>query len=82
MDPSERQYVAILMRQITRLGIRIESRPWKEAKWRQLLDDGQFQMTRSGWLADYPNPENFVFLLYGPNKQTRAKRVELPQPRV
>ena len=25
-----------------------------------------------GWVADYPDPENFVFLLYGPNSAAKA----------
>ena len=25
------------------------------------------RQTSSGWLADYPDPENFLFLFYGPN---------------
>lgn len=28
---------------------------------------GTYQMTSSGWQADYPDPENFLQLLYGPN---------------
>ena len=28
----------------------------------------QFQFIRYSWFADYPDPENFVFLLYGPNR--------------
>ena len=32
---------------------------------------GRTQMFFLGWNADYPDPENFMFLLYGP--QSRAK---------
>jgi ABC-type oligopeptide transport system substrate-binding subunit len=28
---------------------------------------GTFQMSSSAWLADYPDPEDFLILLYGPN---------------
>ena len=28
---------------------------------------GTFQMFSGGWNADYPDPENFLQLLYGPN---------------
>ncbi|MGD8859890.1 MAG: ABC transporter substrate-binding protein [Myxococcales bacterium] len=32
------------------------------------VNAGNFQMTSSGWAADYPDAENFYQLLYGPNK--------------
>ena len=31
---------------------------------------GDFQMAMSAWIADYPDPENFYQLLYGPNKHS------------
>jgi ABC-type oligopeptide transport system substrate-binding subunit len=33
---------------------------------------GKHQVFWLGWLADYPDAENFLFLLYGPNGKTRA----------
>ena len=33
----------------------------------QKLDDGEFQLAGLGWGADYPDPQNFLQLLYGPN---------------
>jgi oligopeptide transport system substrate-binding protein len=38
--------------------------------WSQHLErshKGTFQMFSLGWIADYPDPENFLQLLYGPN---------------
>jgi oligopeptide transport system substrate-binding protein len=34
--------------------------------------DGNYQLLAWGWLADYPDPENFLFLLYGPNARKRG----------
>jgi ABC-type oligopeptide transport system substrate-binding subunit len=33
---------------------------------------GKHQVFWLGWLADYPDAENFLFLLYGPNGKTRS----------
>jgi ABC-type oligopeptide transport system substrate-binding subunit len=34
---------------------------------------GNFQFLQWGWLADYPDPENFLFLLYGPNAKVKSQ---------
>lgn len=64
-----RQFVQFLIKQFDRLGIRLVSRTWRQEIWQDRVDKGQFQFIRYGWLADYPDPENFVFLLYGPNRR-------------
>jgi hypothetical protein len=33
---------------------------------------GKHQIYWSGWLADYPDAENFLFLLYGPNAKSKS----------
>ena len=33
---------------------------------------GAFQVFFWGWIADYPDPENFYFLLHGPSGQTKS----------
>ena len=34
------------------------------------MESAKAQMFFWGWFADYPDPENFLFLLYGPNSRT------------
>jgi oligopeptide transport system substrate-binding protein len=64
-----RQQAGLAIKQIEQLGIHVESR---SVRWPVFLDktsQGQFQFIDFAWGADYPDPENFVFLLYGPNKR-------------
>jgi ABC-type oligopeptide transport system substrate-binding subunit len=38
-------------------------------RFRDKVRKGNFQILNWGWNADYPDPENFLFLLYGPNSK-------------
>jgi oligopeptide transport system substrate-binding protein len=64
-----RQFIALIQRQIGKLGIHVESRSTLLPGFQDKLDHGQFQFFYYGWIADYPDPENFVFMFYGPNKR-------------
>ncbi|GAB4435895.1 MAG: ABC transporter substrate-binding protein [Chloroflexi bacterium OHK40] len=47
------------------LGIRIEVRDYEDyGDYLRALDEAQFQIFGSGWVADYPDPENFLDLLF------------------
>ena len=48
------------------LGVQVEFRPADWNRTREKLLTGNSQIYSYGWLADYPDPENFLFLLYGP----------------
>ena len=67
-DASGRQFNAFIIKQLEALGIHVESRPNRGPVWQDIVKKGQFQFIFGGWYADYPDPENFAFLLYGPNK--------------
>ena len=50
------------------IGIRVEikTNTWNE--FLRKLDQRSLQVFSAGWLLDYPDPENFLQLLYGPNE--------------
>ena len=54
-------------RQFAKLGIQMEVRATDYNRFRDKLKTGGVQIFFAGWLADYPDAENFFFLLYGPN---------------
>lgn len=49
------------------LGIVLESRVTDSNRLRDKLSRGDWQLMMRAWVADYPDPENFLFLFYGPN---------------
>jgi ABC-type transport system substrate-binding protein len=55
------------MRCFEQLGIRMKLQVNTFSQYLERTHKGTFQMTSSGWLADYPDSENFLQLLYGPN---------------
>ena len=66
-DSGDRQEVALLEKQLRKLGVRMETRIWRDIALQDRLDHGQYQMVAASWYADYPDPENFWLLLYSPN---------------
>ena len=53
-------------RAFARIGVQVEYRPADWNRTREKLLTGNTQIFSHGWLADYPDPENFLFLLFGP----------------
>jgi len=50
------------------LGIELEERPSDLNRWRDKIRQGNWQLVfNKGWIADYPDPENFMFLFKGAN---------------
>ena len=56
-----------LQKQVEQLGVQLQLRATDYSTFRDKVLNGNFQMLFWGWHADYPDPENFLFLLYGPN---------------
>ncbi|MCP5277340.1 MAG: ABC transporter substrate-binding protein [Thiobacillus sp.] len=56
-------------KQFARLGIQLVVRSTDYNRFQDKMLKGNAQLFEWGWNADYPDPENFFFLLYGPNKK-------------
>ena len=55
------------------IGVQVEFRPADFNRTREKLLTGNAQIYSSGWSADYPDPENFLFLLHGPESPLACK---------
>ncbi|MFU8764409.1 MAG: ABC transporter substrate-binding protein [Haliea sp.] len=60
-------------RAFARIGVQVEYRPADWNRTREKLLTGNTQIYSHGWLADYPDPENFLFLLFGPESPLICK---------
>ncbi len=58
-------------KQFKKLNIQLVIRSTDYNRFQQKMRDGKAQIFSWGWNADYPDPENFLFLLYGPNKKAQ-----------
>jgi len=56
-----------MVRQFAQIGVQLEIRATDYNQFQDKMHKGKQQIFWWGWLADYPDAENFLFLLYGPN---------------
>ncbi len=79
-NQSNRQLAELWSKSMAAIGIRIDA---TAVQFADLLNDkrvGKFQMAGSAWIADYPDAQNFLQLLYGPNTgQSNEARFRLPE---
>ena len=54
-------------KQFAKLGIELIIRSTDYNRFQEKVRKGKVQIFSWGWNADYPDPENFLFLLYGKN---------------
>ncbi len=56
-----------MRRQFAQIGVQMDIRSTDYNRFQEKMARGVAQMYLWGWVADYPDAENFLFLLYGPN---------------
>ena len=56
-----------LHKQFAKIDIQLVIRNTDYNRFQEKMQKGMAQIFEWGWNADYPDPENFLFLLYGPN---------------
>jgi ABC-type transport system substrate-binding protein len=57
-------------KQFAKIGVQLEVRATDYNRFQDKMNKGVAQMFFWGWLADYPDAENFLFMLYGPNAKS------------
>ncbi|MBK1646250.1 peptide ABC transporter substrate-binding protein [Thiocapsa imhoffii] len=65
--PDDRARLNWMRKQFAKLGIELVIRSTDYNRFQEKMRNGTGQLFMWGWNADYPDPENFLFLLYGPN---------------
>jgi len=60
-------------RQFARLDIQLEIRDTDWNRFQEKIRKGSQQLYILGWNADYPDPENFLFLLHGPQARAQSQ---------
>lgn len=65
--PEDKARLDWLVKQFAKLNIQLVIRATDYNRFQEKIRKGDAQIFRWGWNADYPDPENFLFLLHGPN---------------
>jgi ABC-type transport system substrate-binding protein len=68
--PERKVEIDWMVRQFAKLGIQLEVRATDNNQFQDKTRKGKHQVFWTGWNADYPDAENFLFLFYGPNAKS------------
>ncbi len=68
-----KQRINWFIKKFKTIGIQLENRTTDYNRYQDKMASGNIQFFFLGWNADYPDPENFFFLLYGPNAKVAHK---------
>jgi ABC-type transport system substrate-binding protein len=68
--PERKPEIDWVVRQFAKIGIQLEVRATDNNQFQDKVRKGKHQVFWLGWNADYPDAENFLFLLYGPNSKS------------
>lgn len=65
--PEKKAEIDWMIRQFAKLGVQLELRATDYNQFQEKMLAGKQQIFWWGWFGDYPDADNFLFLLYGPN---------------
>ncbi len=69
LTPEIKSEIDWMVRQFGKIGVQLEVRATDYNRFQEKAEKGSLQIFWWGWFADYPDAENFLFLLYGPNSK-------------
>ncbi|MBU1264537.1 MAG: ABC transporter substrate-binding protein [Gammaproteobacteria bacterium] len=67
--PDAKSRLDWMKKQLDKLNVQLVVRGTDYNRFQDKIRKGNAQLFEWGWNADYPDPENFLFLLYGPHKK-------------
>ncbi|MBL8333048.1 MAG: ABC transporter substrate-binding protein [Rubrivivax sp.] len=70
-SPGNKPAMDWMVRQFAKIDIQLEIRATDNNQFQDKVRKGKYQIFWLGWLADYPDAENFLFLLHGPSGKTK-----------
>ena len=70
-DAFKREQLEIIIKQMKRIDIQLVPRLSEWNRWQEMHRKGAAQLSFWGWNADYPDPENFLFLFYSKNSKAK-----------
>jgi ABC-type transport system substrate-binding protein len=70
--PESRSQIDWMVKQFAKIDVQLEVRASDNNQFQEKVRQGRHQIYSAGWLADYPDAENFLFLLYGPNAKATS----------
>lgn len=70
-SPGDKAHFGWLRKQFAKLGINLNIRATLYNRFQDKVRSGKVQIFSWGWMADYPDPENFLFLLYSANGKVK-----------
>ncbi len=79
-DPEVRAAVELFGAFMGRIGVLIEPVYNNWPTFLERIARGQAQLFRLGWVADYPDAENFLQLFYGPNRSPGPNHAHYSNP--
>lgn len=70
-SPEDKAMLDWMRKQFATIGIDLNIRATLYNRFQEKMRVGNAQIFSWGWVADYPDPENFLFLLYGANGKVK-----------
>ena len=70
--PDAKSRLDWMKKQLDKLNVQLVVRGTDYNRFQDKIRKGNAQLFEWGWNADYPDPENFFFLLYGPHKKVAS----------
>ena len=72
-------HLEVLLQEWANMGVRVEIQQTEYATFIQDLHQKRFQMYEFGWIADYPDPQNFLDILFHSKSENNHINYSNPQ---